>query len=80
MVKADLPTQLSTHGQWWSNLATHRLHTEQCFDLRGRRIRHVVQNWFRLKFCDSASSRIACNVERQKILHFLQIPNHVCTL
>ena len=30
-----LPTQFSTHGQWWSNLATHRSQTEQCFDLMG---------------------------------------------
>ena len=29
------PTQFSTHGQWWSNLATHRSQTEQCFDLMG---------------------------------------------
>ena len=54
----NLPTQLSTHGQWWSNFATHLLHTEQCLDLRGRRMRQVVQNWCKLKFWDSASSRI----------------------
>lgn len=32
------PTQLPTHGQWWSNLAMHRLQTAQCFDLIGFRI------------------------------------------
>ena len=25
-LRANIPTQLSTHGQWWSNLATQRLH------------------------------------------------------
>lgn len=33
-----IPTQLPTHGQWWSNLAIHRLHTPQCLDLTGFRI------------------------------------------
>lgn len=26
-----------THGQWWSNLATHLSHDEQCLERRGRR-------------------------------------------
>lgn len=34
----DVPTQLPTHGQWWSNLAMQRLHTAQCLDLMGFRI------------------------------------------
>ena len=32
-----LPTQFSTQGQWWSNLATQRSQTEQCFDRTGFR-------------------------------------------
>lgn len=34
----DIPTQLPTQGQWWSNLAMQRLHTAQCLDLIGFRI------------------------------------------
>lgn len=32
------PMQLPTHGQKWSNMATQRLLTEQCFALSGRTI------------------------------------------
>lgn len=35
--------QLPTQGQWWSNLATQRLHTEQCLERSGRRTRHAEQ-------------------------------------
>ena len=30
-----LPIQLLIQGQWWSNIDTHQLHIEQCFDLAG---------------------------------------------
>lgn len=32
------PMQLPTHGQKWSNMATQRLLTAQCFALSGRTI------------------------------------------
>ena len=33
----DVPMQLSTQGQWWSNFATQRLHAWQCLERSGRR-------------------------------------------
>lgn len=36
--------QFPTQGQWWSNLATQRSQTLQCFDRIGRLTRHVEQN------------------------------------
>lgn len=39
----DIPTQLPTQGQWWSNLAMQRLHTAQCLDLMGFRICKVIK-------------------------------------
>lgn len=38
------PMQFATQGQWWSNLATHWLHTEQCFDRIGRLTKQAEQN------------------------------------
>jgi hypothetical protein len=37
------PIQFATQGQWWSNLATQVLHTEQCFDLSGLLTRQEEQ-------------------------------------
>lgn len=36
--------QFATQGQWWSNLATQWLHTEQCLDLKGLLTKQVEQN------------------------------------
>ena len=40
------PMQLATHGQWWSNTSTQRLHTEQCFDRSGLIRLHVQHSLF----------------------------------
>lgn len=41
----DVPTQLPTQGQWWSNLAMQRLHTAQCLDRMGFRICDERECW-----------------------------------
>ena len=40
----NAPTQFPIHGQWWSNLAMHLSHIEQCLDRTGFLIKHVLQN------------------------------------
>ena len=39
------PTQLLIHGQWWSNLSTQRLHTEQCLLRDVRIVKQSAHNW-----------------------------------
>ena len=40
----NAPTQFPIHGQWWSNLAMHLSHIEQCLERTGFLIKHVLQN------------------------------------
>ena len=56
----DWPTQLSTHGQWWSNLATHRLQKEQCLERIGLWMTHVWQNWVKSIVWRSDRSSTTC--------------------
>lgn len=65
-----LPMQLSVQGQWWSNFATHLSQAEQCFDLIGRWIRQVLQNWFKVKVCFSAKSMIVWKSKKKKIKQY----------
>jgi len=58
--EANRPTQLSTHGQWWSNLATQRLQIEQCLERIGLWMMQVWQNWEKSSEWRSDRSRITC--------------------
>ena len=42
----EVTYQFPTHGQWWSNFATHLSQTEQCLDLKRK-----AQNWYKFEFC-----------------------------
>lgn len=59
--------QLPIHGQWWSKRATHRSHTEQCFERTGRRTKQPEQNRADSKPLPprSDSSTIVCKNSRQ---------------
>ena len=54
------PTQLNIHGQWWSCLATQRLHLRQCLLRTGRRTMHAVQKFASSKRHDDSRESMVC--------------------
>lgn len=52
------PTQLLIQGQWWSNLSTHLLQIEQCFDLSVLITSHSGHNWVESNFESSSMKGI----------------------
>jgi hypothetical protein len=62
------PTQFPTHGQWWSKRATHWLQTEQCFERRGFRTKHELQNHNGSKPSFSANSIIVFKIIKFSVI------------
>lgn len=71
----DIPTQLPTQGQWWSNLAMQRLHTAQCLDLMGFRICKVIK----AVECCLAIANILCK-DHQFPARVKSLPSRYCRI